>query len=181
MVGTRTVEDSERLSQLFETENLPHQLLNARQDAEEAAIIAEAGEKGRVTIATNMAGRGTDIKLTAAAEEAGGLHVIVTERQEAGRIDRQLVGRSARQGDPGSVQEILSLEDELASHWCPRLTSAWVKRFTPTGAQVGPWVGDKPLRVAQRSIEKKHMKVRQALQTSTERTNRMLAFAGKSS
>ena len=88
-------------------------VLNARQDREEAEIVAEAGQAGRITVATNMAGRGTDIRLHPAVSEAGGLHVILTEYHESRRIDRQLFGRCARQGDPGSYESIVALDDEL--------------------------------------------------------------------
>jgi preprotein translocase subunit SecA len=113
LIGTRSVEKSERLSAKLHAAGIPHQVLNARHHALEAEIISHAGEKGRVTIATNMAGRGTDIKPDKSVLEAGGLHVLGTERHEARRIDRQLAGRSGRQGDPGSAQFFLSLEDEL--------------------------------------------------------------------
>jgi len=113
LIGTRSVEKSERLSEKLTAAGVPHQVLNARQHEREAEIVSHAGEKGRVTIATNMAGRGTDIKPEASVKEAGGLHVLGTERHEARRIDRQLAGRTGRQGDPGSCQFFLSLEDEL--------------------------------------------------------------------
>ena len=92
---------------------IPHQVLNAKQHAREAEIVAEAGKPGTVTIATNMAGRGTDIKLTAESRKAGGLAIIGTERHESRRVDRQLLGRSGRQGDVGSSQFFVSLEDSL--------------------------------------------------------------------
>src|SRR5439155_24541613 len=92
---------------------IEHQVLNARQDANEAQIVSLAGQEGKVTVATNMAGRGTDIKLGPGVAAKGGLHVIGTERHEAERIDRQLAGRAGRQGDPGSAQFFLSLEDNL--------------------------------------------------------------------
>ena len=88
-------------------------MLNARQDAREAEIIAQAGQRGRITVATNMAGRGTDIVLSPEVRQAGGLHVILSECHDAGRIDRQLFGRAGRQGDPGSCEAIVSLDDEL--------------------------------------------------------------------
>jgi len=113
LVGTRSVGHSERLSEKLSLAGIEHQVLNARQHEQEAMIVERAGEKGRVTIATNMAGRGTDIKPTPESLAAGGLHVLGTERHEAARIDRQLVGRSGRQGDPGSAQFYLALDDEL--------------------------------------------------------------------
>src|SRR5206468_6766961 len=111
--GTRSVEKSEKLSAKLTAAGVEHQVLNAKQNESEAQIIAKAGQWGRVTIATNMAGRGTDIKLGPGVAAAGGLHVIGTERHEAIRIDRQLLGRAGRQGDPGSGQLFLSLEDKL--------------------------------------------------------------------
>jgi preprotein translocase subunit SecA len=113
LVGTRSVERSETLSQRLTAGGIPHQVLNARHHEQEAQLIAHAGQPGQVTIATNMAGRGTDIKLGPGVAAAGGLHVLGTERHEAARIDRQLAGRAGRQGDPGGCQFYLSLEDEL--------------------------------------------------------------------
>ena len=113
LVGTRTVANSEDLAELLAALKFPFRLLNAKQDADEAEIVHQAGEPGVVTIATNMAGRGAHIPLPAESEKAGGLHVIGLERHESARIDRQLIGRSARQGQPGSAQFFLSLEDDL--------------------------------------------------------------------
>jgi preprotein translocase subunit SecA len=113
LVGTTSVENSEVLSRMLTLRKIPHQVLNAKQHAREADIVAEAGKPGTVTIATNMAGRGTDIKLTPESKEAGGLAIIGTERHESRRVDRQLRGRSGRQGDPGSSQFFVSLEDGL--------------------------------------------------------------------
>lgn len=113
LIGTRSVEKSEKLSQLFDEAKIEHRVLNARQHEQEAQIVSQAGGLKKVTIATNMAGRGTDIKPDPEVISAGGLHVLGTERHEALRIDRQLIGRSGRQGDPGSCQFFLSLEDEL--------------------------------------------------------------------
>ena len=113
LVGTIAVETSELLSEMLKKEHVPHEVLNAKNHAREAEIIAKAGEKGAVTIATNMAGRGTDIKLTDEVKELGGLAVIGTERHESRRIDNQLRGRSGRQGDPGFSQFCVSFEDDL--------------------------------------------------------------------
>ena len=113
LIGTRSVAKSEMLSQYLTRAGIEHQVLNAKQHEKEARIVEQAGEPGKVTIATNMAGRGTDIKLGPGVTAAGGLHVLGTERHEARRIDRQLAGRAARQGDPGSCQFMLCLEDEL--------------------------------------------------------------------
>jgi preprotein translocase subunit SecA len=117
LLGTRSVEASDRLSRTLTAAGLPHALLNARQDQDEAEVVARAGEAGRVTVATNMAGRGTDIRLGPGVAERGGLHVILTEFHASARVDRQLFGRCARQGDPGSVQLIASCEDELVQQF----------------------------------------------------------------
>ena len=113
LVGTISVEKSERLSEMLKRRGVPHEVLNAKHHAKEAGIIAQAGQPGAITIATNMAGRGTDIKLGEGVVGAGGLFVLGTERHEARRVDNQLRGRSGRQGDPGTSQFIISLEDDL--------------------------------------------------------------------
>jgi preprotein translocase subunit SecA len=113
LVGTASVSESQHLSDRLSSKHLAHRLLNARHHASEAQIIADAGKKGRITVSTNMAGRGTDIELGPGVADLGGLHVIATQRFSARRIDRQLAGRCARQGDPGSTQVFISLQDEL--------------------------------------------------------------------
>ncbi|MCA1946143.1 MAG: preprotein translocase subunit SecA [Desulfovibrio sp.] len=113
LVGTISIEKSEMLSQMLSRARVPHEVLNAKQHEREAEIVAHAGEKGKVTIATNMAGRGTDIKLGPGVAELGGLHILGTERHESRRIDNQLRGRSGRQGDPGSSRFYLALDDDL--------------------------------------------------------------------
>ena len=150
LVGTRTVAASEHLSGLLAQAGLSHRVLNARQDREEAAIIAEAREPGRITVATNMAGRGTDIHLPQGVAKRGGLHVIATERHDAGRIDRQLFGRCGRQGDQGTHQAIVSLEDQLMTDHTGR---PWRRVIAMTGRRrgripngLGRWM----FRVAQR-------------------------------
>src|SRR5436190_16179607 len=113
LVGTVSVEVSELLSRMLKREAIPQAVLNAKFHQQEAEIVMRAGQRGSVTIATNMAGRGTDIKLGTGITDVGGLHVIGTERHESRRIDRQLRGRCARQGDPGSSRFYISLEDDL--------------------------------------------------------------------
>ncbi|GAW90018.1 preprotein translocase subunit SecA [Flavobacterium psychrophilum] len=113
LIGTTSVEISELLSRMLKMRNIPHNVLNAKMHKQEAQIVEEAGKPGVVTIATNMAGRGTDIKLTAEVKAAGGLAIIGTERHDSRRVDRQLRGRAGRQGDPGSSQFYVSLEDNL--------------------------------------------------------------------
>lgn len=113
LIGTTSIADSERLADILQARDLEFQLLNGRQDAEEAAIVGQAGEPGTITIATSLAGRGTDIKLGSGVLELGGLHVIISECSESARVDRQLVGRSGRQGDPGSAQTFVAADDSL--------------------------------------------------------------------
>ena len=127
LVGTRNVFASEKLANLLRAEKLAFNLLNAVHHEEEASIVRVAGEEARITISTNMAGRGTDIKLHGKVAEKGGLHVIATERHESGRIDRQLFGRSARQGDPGSAQAFVSMEDELICRFVPAVFQRQLK------------------------------------------------------
>jgi preprotein translocase subunit SecA len=119
LVGTRSVKASEKLAAMLESRGLEFNLLNAIRHREEARIVAAAGQQGKITIATNMAGRGTDIKLGRGVAELGGLHVIATERHESGRIDRQLFGRCARQGDRGTAQAFMSADDELIQRFVP--------------------------------------------------------------
>ena len=144
LVGTRSVEKSERLSKMLTEVGIEHEVLNARQDEREAEIIAQAGQPGRVTVATNMAGRGTDIKLGRGVADAGGLHVIGTERHEAERIDRQLAGRSGRQGDPGTAQFFVSLEDQVLEGLGPRRQRS-LEALGQSGVE--PAVGDLPAAV----------------------------------
>ncbi|MCP4452507.1 MAG: prepilin peptidase, partial [Planctomycetes bacterium] len=122
LVGTRSVHASELLSRMLTEEQMEHQVLNAVRHQEEAQIVAFAGQAGRITVATNMAGRGTDIKLGPGVADLGGLHVICAEKNESQRIDRQLSGRCARQGDPGSTRAIVSLEDDLINRHAARQT-----------------------------------------------------------
>jgi preprotein translocase subunit SecA len=178
LVGTRSVAASEELSRLMQQAGIPHRVLNARYDAEEAAIIANAGEAGRVTIATNMAGRGTDIRLAPGVAERGGLHVIGTERHEARRIDRQLFGRCGRQGEPGSYQMIVSLEDELF-----RTHGNGIWRFVPalihSGQPLGRWLGILAYGWIQRTTERLHGRIRRELLKSEDQLQSALAFSGR--
>lgn len=180
LVGTRSVAASEHLSHLMCDAGLPHKVLNARQDQEEAEIIARAGEPGRITVATNMAGRGTDIRLAGGVAELGGLHVVATERHEARRIDRQLFGRCGRQGDPGSCGAMVSLEDELATVYVGRpikwLAAAFLKGAPPLGAR---WMGKILFRRAQRTAERLHARMRHDLLKMDEHLSDALAFSGR--
>lgn len=132
LVGTRSVEASERLGGLLQASGIDHAVLNARQDKSEAEAVSQAGQPGRITVATNMAGRGTDIKLTPEVERSGGLHVILTEFHESARVDRQLFGRCARQGDPGTTEAIVSVDDELFQRFAP-VVGRWLMRALVRG------------------------------------------------
>jgi preprotein translocase subunit SecA len=177
LLGTRSVAASEHLSDLLRKADLDHRVLNARQDGEEAAVIAEAGMPGQITVATNMAGRGTDIRLGAGVAERGGLHVIATERHEAGRIDRQLFGRCGRQGDPGSYEAMVSLDDELLTVY----GRGWARlaRLMSRRAKVPGWIGGLALRRAQRAAERTHARIRKDLLKTDQRLERTLAFSGR--
>ncbi|WP_422931211.1 DEAD/DEAH box helicase [Singulisphaera sp. PoT] len=133
LVGTRSIEKSEKLSALLTAANIEHQVLNAKNHEIEAQIVAQAGQPGKVTVATNMAGRGTDIKLGEGMNEVGGLHVIGTERHESRRIDRQLAGRSARQGDKGYCQFFVSLEDEIIEAFGEKPAARLRRRYKDRG------------------------------------------------
>jgi preprotein translocase subunit SecA len=129
LVGTTSIEKSERVSDMLTRRGIPHNVLNAKQHEREAHVIAQAGQKGQVTIATNMAGRGTDIVLGEGVAELGGLHIVGTERHEARRIDNQLRGRAGRQGDPGSSRFYLSLEDDLMKRFASDRVAGLMERL----------------------------------------------------
>jgi preprotein translocase subunit SecA len=160
LVGTRSIDKSERLSELLRAAGIEHEVLNAHHEPREAEIVARAGERGRVTVATNMAGRGTDIRLGPGVADLGGLHVIVTEMHDAARIDRQLVGRSGRQGDPGSYRVLLSLEDELLrAGFGPARAERWKLRGRRA---IGPR-SERLFRRAQRAVERQKFRQRKRL------------------
>ena len=178
LVGTRSVRASEHLSQLLTAEGLEHQVLNAVRHAEEAQIVAGAGQAGAITVATNMAGRGTDIKLGRGVAELGGLHVIATERHEAGRIDRQLYGRSARQGDPGSAQAVVSLEDELVRRYAPHLSGALVRRHGRTDREISSPLTRCLFGAAQRKAQRMALRQRKGVLRADDWLDEYLGFAG---
>jgi preprotein translocase subunit SecA len=180
LVGSRSVEASELLSGLMDEAELPHRVLNARQNKEEAEIIADAGERGHITVATNMAGRGTDIKLGPGVTELGGLRVIATERHEAGRIDRQLFGRCGRQGDPGSCEVFLSLEDELIEVYIGTMTRMLARAMIRRpGGFMARWFGKRIFRKGQRIAEAQHARMRRDLLKMDEQMGQSLAFSGR--
>jgi preprotein translocase subunit SecA len=177
LIGTRSVADSEAVAAALEERGIPHRLLNARAEAEEAAIIAAAGQIGAVTVATNMAGRGTDIGLSEEARAAGGLHVILTAFHETARIDRQLYGRSGRQGDPGSSQAITALDDELYQLYAPQLA-----RFVGQSAKAWPVEEGRAETLrkwAQAAAERRHAAIRRQVELSEKSLAERAAFSGQ--
>lgn len=161
LLGTVTVDTSEILSRMLKMAHIPHEVLNAKNHAREAEIVALAGMKGAVTIATNMAGRGTDIKLGEGVKELGGLHVIGSERHESRRIDRQLRGRCSRQGDPGSSQFFISLEDQLMRLFGSQRLAGLMQRLGLKEGEVmeHKWL-NRSVETAQRRVEQQHYAVR---------------------
>jgi preprotein translocase subunit SecA len=161
LIGTRSIDKSELLSNLLRARGIEHQILNARHIAAEAEIVSNAGKVGKVTVSTNMAGRGTDIKLGPGVSELGGLHVILTEMHDSARIDRQLAGRCGRQGDPGSFRQYLALDDELLMVLGPEKADEYksLGRSSP-----GPFDEyAKIFRMAQQQTERRHFRDRRAL------------------
>jgi preprotein translocase subunit SecA len=177
LIGTRSVGASEQLAAALSAAGIAHRVLNARQDAEEAAIIAAAGESGAVTVATNMAGRGTDIELSPEARRAGGLHVILTEFHETARVDRQLYGRAGRQGDPGSCEAISALDDELYTLFAPLARQACAAGARGQWPITGRYADLLP-RIAQAAAERRHAASRRQTELGEERLKTQLAFAG---
>ena len=164
LVGTISIETSEMLSQRLKKLNIPHSVLNAKQHAREAEIVAQAGQKGHVTIATNMAGRGTDIVLGEGVLELGGLHILGTERHESRRIDNQLRGRSGRQGDPGSSRFYLSLEDDLMRLFgSDRISGLMEKLGLKDGEAIENTMVTRAVESAQKRVEAHHFEIRKTL------------------
>ena len=164
LVGTTSIEKSEQLSGALDRHGVKHDVLNAKQHEREAEIVQHAGEGGRVTIATNMAGRGTDIKLSAEVKERGGLHVLGTERHEARRIDNQLRGRAGRQGDPGSSRFYLSLDDVLMKRFAgPRVSGMLQKLGLKDGQPIEHGWVSKSVERAQKKVEERNFEIRKRL------------------
>jgi preprotein translocase subunit SecA len=161
LLGTVSIEDSERLSELLTRRGIEHEVLNAKQHQREAAIVAKAGQRGAVTIATNMAGRGTDIKLGEGVADLGGLHIIGTERHEARRIDNQLRGRSGRQGDPGSSRFFVSFEDDIMRRFAPDWLPGMMTRLgMEEGQPLESRMVTKAIETAQSKVEAYHFDIR---------------------
>jgi preprotein translocase subunit SecA len=164
LVGTTSVEVSELLGRMLQQKKLPHNVLNAKQHAREAQVVAEAGLPGAITIATNMAGRGTDIKLGPGVKEAGGLAIIGTERHESRRVDRQLRGRAGRQGDPGSSQFYISLEDDLMRMFgSDRIASLMDKLGYKEGDVIQHSMISNSIQRAQKKVEENNFGIRKRL------------------
>ncbi len=179
LVGMTSVESSESLSRQLEEAGIAHVVLNARQDSEEADIVASAGQQGRVTVATNMAGRGTDIALGEGVAALGGLHVILTEFHESSRIDRQLFGRAGRQGDPGSCESIVSLDDQLFL----RYAAGYVKQVQRLGStapkgRLSSRFGQMLRLKAQQRAETEHLTTRRMQVKQDKELDKQLAFSG---
>ena len=164
LVGTTSVEVSELLSRMMKQANIPHNVLNAKQHQREAQVVAEAGLAGAVTIATNMAGRGTDIKLGPGVKEAGGLAILGTERHESRRVDRQLRGRAGRQGDPGTSQFFVSLEDDLMRMFgSDRIASLMDRMGYKEGEVIQHSMISKSIERAQKKVEENNFGIRKRL------------------
>ncbi len=173
LVGTRSVEASERLSHCLSAQGIEHAVLNARQDAQEAGIIARAGQPGAVTVATNMAGRGTDVVLAEGVEQLGGLCVILTEYHESARIDRQLLGRCARQGQRGEALAIVALDDDVMIRHVP-----WAGRVLRALGRPPALLVHLARRRAQRRAERMHARIRRDTLKSDWQLERSMGFAG---
>lgn len=175
LIGTRSLEASERLSAVLTQLQLGHRVLNARQDAEEADVVAQAGLPGIISVATNMAGRGTDIRLGAGVADGGGLHVILTEFHDSPRVDRQLIGRCARQGDPGCAMAMVALDDALFTEhggWLLVVVSRLRRgRLSAPALALLRWY-------AQRAAERIHSRARRDTLKQDRNVDNLLAFAG---
>lgn len=178
LIGTRSVGASEILSEMLRERGLEHQVLNAVRHEQEAQIVAHAGGEGCITVATNMAGRGTDIKLARGVADNGGMHVIASERHESQRIDRQLFGRCGRQGEPGSAQAIVSLEDELPGRYAPHLTSILSRRFANRTDEIVSGSCRKLFRIAQSRAQSLALRQRKGVLRTDEWLDESLGFAG---
>ena len=161
LLGTESVEVSEKLARILRQNQLPHVILNAKNHAKEAEIIANAGQRNAITVSTNMAGRGTDIKLSEGVAALGGLYVVGTTRHQSRRIDRQLRGRCARQGDPGSSKFYISFEDQLLRLFAsPRLTGIIQKFRPPEGEPISAGILNKSIETAQKRVEQRNFTIR---------------------
>jgi preprotein translocase subunit SecA len=164
LIGTRSIDKSEALSELLSAAGLHHTVLNARHIEKEADIVAQAGQHGQITVSTNMAGRGTDIKLGEGVFDVGGLHVICTELHDSARIDRQLVGRCGRQGDPGTWRQYVSLSDDILVQGFGPVRAARIISGLRRRLGANPESLLKTFRRAQRRVEARHRRQRRILE-----------------
>jgi preprotein translocase subunit SecA len=178
LIGTRSVAASDELADRLSRAGLPHVVLNARQDSAEAEIVAAAGHPGTITVATNMAGRGTDIRLAPGVAELGGLHVILTEFHESSRVDRQLFGRAGRQGDPGTFEVIVSLEGEIFVRFARALAEMFIRSRSERSGPLPRRLRGLLRRIAQYSAEAHNFRIRQETMRSNKQLDKALAFAG---
>lgn len=180
LVGTRSVEHSRGVSAMLTAHGINHQVLDASQDVNEATVVAEAGLTGRVTVATNMAGRGTDIPLGVGVARQGGLHLVSLAFNDARRIDRQLIGRTARQGEPGSFRQLWTLDEPDLVAVLPASVLSLTRRLLGMGERSGPAqaIAQLIVRVAQRRIEERHAAQRRIALASRERIARHVALGG---
>ncbi|MFW5443271.1 MAG: DEAD/DEAH box helicase [Methylococcaceae bacterium] len=179
LIGTNSVADSEKVSAILTKNEILHQVLNALQDQQEAEIISVAGQLRAITVATNMAGRGTDIALGEGVEALGGLHVIATERNDARRIDRQLYGRCARQGDSGSAEGFMSLQDENLTVFYPTAMLKLIAWFCKGTEPLPNWLGKMVLALPQKWIEFKDYRIRCLLIKQDKQQAKTLSFTGR--
>ena len=178
LIGTRSVGESESLSRLLEQQQLPHQVLNAIYHKQEAHIVAEAGQPGKITVATNMAGRGTDIKLGRGVAELGGLFVIASERNESSRIDRQLFGRCARQGDAGTARAIICLEDEFVCRYSKDVVKLLKKRQPDANGDMSSRLASFAIKLSQFRAERIALRQRKSVMKTDHWLDEQLGFAG---
>ena len=178
LVGTRSVEASEKLSTLLQQQNIAHTVLNARQDKSEAEAVAQGGEAGRITVATNMAGRGTDIKLALGVNESGGLHVILTEFHESSRVDRQLFGRSARQGNAGSAEAVVAMDDELFTRFAWPLNRL-ARRWSGQKASLPVWLVRGMVKLGQSRAERHNRHIRLDTVKQDKKRLEAMGFTGR--
>ena len=171
--------DSEHLGSQLRNKGLQVNILNARQDRDEARVVAMAGIQGMITVATNMAGRGTDIKLNQEVIKIGGLHVILTQRHDAGRIDRQLEGRCGRQGEPGTHEAIVSLEDDIVVSGFDKAVAQLIQQLEFASTWLFKLAGKWFLKRIQKKLEYKHARIRKEVFRQDSMRDRMLSFSGR--
>jgi preprotein translocase subunit SecA len=174
LIGTASIQASIEISRVLDSAGLRHVVLNAEQSSREADIVARAGQRNAITVATNMAGRGTDIRLGPGVRQLGGLHVVMSEHHDSRRVDRQLSGRCGRQGDPGSFEAALSMQDPVIEEWNPRFARAATKLLPYLGA----WLGRLTIWLAQRKAERLHARMRRDLLKADRIQDDNLAFSG---